>query len=127
MHILHFLFSYQNDYSLYNRHGQWGPDKWDHCWKSRLNESDPRALLAAACRCPQLSEQSSTIKYSDFGLGVFSPRPFGKGELVGWYYQSWVFPDLGLRVTAREQYGDSMLSVSVSEFHNWANELSLEV
>ena len=121
-HIIEFLCEYYEDFGLLV-HRNYPMIKWSDLWVQRLNNVDTKALRAYECQAYNVRIRKSTIKHKDAELGVFAKKGFKKGEVIGYYYGTLVYGDLGKHHKVRKRYGTGIMSVSSQEFTKWALQI----
>ena len=53
-------------------------------------------------------------------------KSYVKGDIIGYYYGSLVYGDLGAKRRLHKKYGTGILSVSTPEFDRWAMKISYQ-
>ena len=81
-------------------------------WKIALDGIPTQALRAMEAGAFGLSDKPSTIKHEKAGCGVFAEKSFAEGALVGHYYGTFVYGNLGGSTSSVKSYGEGCLSVT---------------
>lgn len=63
----------------------------------RLDMFDAQSVLVVDCGSFCVKSKASHILHDSVGRGVSSGRPFGAGEIVGYYYGALVYLNLTVR------------------------------
>lgn len=69
----------------------------------------------------------STIEHENAGKGLFASRKFGEREVIGSYYGSLVYADLGQELQSTKRYGEGYMEVTAESFRKWALDLNEKV
>lgn len=68
--------------------------------------------------------RATSIKDPRSGLGVFTSKRIGSGEVIGNYYGTLLYENLSVcSINIPAVYGEGMVSVPVSNFMKWALNL----
>ena len=124
-HIHSFLSCYHEDYGMSSYWSKVAYTKWPLKYRNRLKQMDPKSLLTHELCTLGLQLRPSTIPGA--GLGLFTSRPFGKGEFIGSNYSRLLYNNMA--VTSKDKptaYGEGVMAVESEEFLNWAVELYIK-
>ena len=58
----------------------------------------------------------SSIQHDHVGLGVYTSKPFQKGDVIAHYYGTIIYGDLGQKGRVHKRYGTGILSVTSEDF-----------
>ena len=122
-YIIQMLCNYHRDMGLFIRGKHRPMLQWTSEWNRRMNSMDMNVLLAHECYVRNVSIRKSTIKSPIAGDGLFAEKDFLQGEVIGYYYGSLVYGDIGKKKKLSTRYGEGILSVGVDEFNRWAIEI----
>jgi len=81
-------------------------------------------MLAVECSALGVERRPSTIKHDNAGMGLFAGRNFGKDEVVGYYYGSLLYMNLGKSRNSKKTVGKGFMKVNQEKFHKWALEVT---
>ena len=118
-HIVQAFCQHYNDFSLYP-HRHIPMNKWSIEAIQRMNSMDPRVLRSFEAYEKKLVVKPSSIKHDHVGLGVFTSKPFQKGDVICHYYVTIIYGDLGQKGRVHKRYGTGLLSVTSEEFEKWS-------
>ena len=88
-HLLRFLASLHQDYSLYREYQTIPYNRWLPMWRARFNSLDPHMLLSHELSALHLELRTSTTP--EVGKGIFTQKEIGKGEVIGYFYGTLVY------------------------------------
>lgn len=87
LYLVHHMYFYHTDYSLYNRLALRVPDQWSDFWETILKRAARKALLCTECRRLEVCVQQYTIKQEDCMMGESAARQIGKREVCARFYR----------------------------------------
>ena len=119
-YLRHFISQFIGDPKLYNCTIPIPWNRWKMSWKIALDGIPTQALRAMEAGALGLSVKPSTIKHEKAGCGVFAEKSFAEGALVGHYYGTFVYGNLGSSSSSVKSYGEGCLSVTKNQFLKYA-------
>ena len=124
IYIIKFLADYYMDQTLYVNARMQPITRWSNEWYRRLNLVDVKALRALVALNRKVQLRPSTIKSESAGIGVFADDNFDKDHVVGYYYGSIVYGDIGEKRRLTKVYGEGVMAVTSADYTKWAVEIS---
>lgn len=96
-YLRHFLSQFAWDPKIYKKSTPLQWNKWKISWKIALDVITNRSLLTMKSGALGLTFQQSTIKHEKADLETFAEKQFAENALLGHYYGTFVYLNLGGR------------------------------
>ena len=98
---------------------------WTREHQGLLQQADTNLLrVVDATNCGVYTAKSS-IRHTEAGLGCFASRSFNPDEVIGAYYGTIVYHDLGKRKEKYKTYGDGIMGVTPDRFRRTAMQIDV--
>lgn len=96
---------------------------WVLLCRSCLDRFDSFSFLAVHCGVYFMKVKLWNISYESVGCGAFTDRPFGTGEIGGFYTLILVHSNQTKKKLFQRPYGHSVMSIAVDNVSTWQSKL----